>query len=212
MNFGTFLWYLLPLSGSCSGNLEGEGLAGRQARVCLGKLHLKHHLTHSTLGFAFILGHRQGAQCADPCSDSLVPLVPIFQHAHKNKVEKKWWHMDLFKRKEKSREAMLSTGQDSFSSMPWVGGVPHGQGRGSLASSSPPVKARWELLIYPAQSNTARAGAAGHTSCQTSSPEGLQSWTWSTNTPAVSLGALGVSRACQSSLNPFAGVCKSNHT
>lgn len=78
---------------------------------------LKHHLTQPTLPIASTLSSRQGAQRDGPCSESLVPLVPVFQHAQKNKVERKGWHMDLFKRKEKSKEMTLATGQHNFTSM-----------------------------------------------------------------------------------------------
>lgn len=126
MNFGTFLWYPPPLCESCL-----QRRASREAGWCLSwkaahKPNVKHHLTHSTLHSAFTPGCRQGAQCADGCPKSFVPLVPIFLHAQEKKkkiVEKMWWHMDLLKRKEKSRETRLSTGQGSFTSMPWVGKV-----------------------------------------------------------------------------------------
>lgn len=56
-------------------------------------------------------------------------------------------------------------------------------------------------------STLSRAGAAGHASCQTSAPEGLQSWTSSTSTPAVSLGALGISDQSIPALPPSLCRC-----
>lgn len=109
MNFGTSLWYPLPLSESCSGNLEGEEGLSREAGWCLSwkaahKPNVKHHSTHSPPGSAFTPGCRQGAQPADGCSKSLVPLVPMFQHAQENKGGRKWWHMDLFRGKKRAEE------------------------------------------------------------------------------------------------------------
>lgn len=161
---------------------SGGRRASREAGWCLSwkaahKPNVKHHSTHSPPGPAFIPGCRQGAQPADGCSKSLLPLVPVFQHAQENKGERKWWHMDLFKRKEKSRGTMLSTAQNSFSSLPWVGGVPNGHSQSRQDGNS--------LFTQPRPA-LPRAGAAEDASCQTPASEGLQSWLLSTNTPAVS--------------------------
>lgn len=85
--------------------------------------------------FACTLGSRQGAQLADPCSKSLTPSVPIFQHAQKNKVKRKvgiWFCL------RKKRAKKHHSPQDSIALLACcgTGRVPVGHGKRPPASPS----------------------------------------------------------------------------
>lgn len=115
------------------------------------KPNLKHHSTQPAFRFPSTLSNNQGAQHADACFESLMPPVPIFQHAQKNKVKRKGWHMDLFKKKEKIKETTLATGQHSFTSMLWGWRGSHWAWEETTGQPKPPRQSRHETPLFTKQ-------------------------------------------------------------